>query len=54
MEKYQEGLVEFSGHARFEVGDGSKIKFITASGVGTRHLRNLSHFCIVLLLYKML
>jgi hypothetical protein len=43
MEKYQEGLVEFSGHARFEVGDGSKIKFITASGVGTRHLRNLSH-----------
>lgn len=27
MEKYQEGLGEFSSHTKFEVGDGSKIMF---------------------------
>jgi hypothetical protein len=27
MEQYQEGWEEFSSHTRFEVGNGSKIRF---------------------------
>jgi hypothetical protein len=41
---------EFSGHTKFEVGDGSSM----TCGVGIRHLRNLFWVCIVLPTQKML
>jgi hypothetical protein len=36
MEEYYEGLGEFCSHTKFEVGDGSKIRFWHMYGVEIR------------------
>jgi hypothetical protein len=43
------GWREFSSHTRFEVGDGSKIRFWHDKWYGDRSLRIFSWICIVLL-----
>jgi hypothetical protein len=40
-EKYQEGLGEFSSHTRFEVGDGSKIRFWHDKWCGDQVLKDI-------------